>query len=111
MISVIAGNQLFLFITSRPRTSTLGHSSMGKGTPLLGMICFAIRTDPVSRPTSGTSALNFGWVLRYGRGIGLLLMETSVIFSIMIGSTTAGPMVEGLGTGWLGPGGLQTDFL
>ena len=45
MMSVIAGNQLFLFITSRPRMSTLGHSSIGNGTPLLGMICFAIRTD------------------------------------------------------------------
>ncbi len=67
MMSVIAGNQLFLFITSRPRMTTLGHSSIGNGTPLLGMICFAIRTEPVSRPMSGTSALFFGCVLRYGR--------------------------------------------
>ena len=64
MMSVIAGNQLCLFITSRPRTSTLGQSSIENGTPLLGMICLAIRTEPVSRPTSGTSALCFGWVLR-----------------------------------------------
>ena len=64
MISVIAGNQLFSFSTSSPRTTTLGQSSIGNGTPLLGMICLAMRTEPVSRPMSGTSALCFGWVLR-----------------------------------------------
>ena len=67
MIRVIAGNQLFLFRISRPRMTTLGHSSIGNGTPLLGMSAFALVTDPVSRPISGTRAFFLGCVLRIGR--------------------------------------------
>ena len=62
-MSVMAGNQLFSLSVWSPFTSTLGQSSIGNGTPLLGMICLAIRTEPVSRPMSGTSALCFGCVL------------------------------------------------
>ena len=47
--------------------TTLGHSSIGNGTPLLGITCLAIRTDPVSSPISGTSAFFFGCVLSSGR--------------------------------------------
>ena len=67
MMSVIAGNQLFSLRISSPRMTTLGQSSIGNGTPLLGMICFAIRTEPVSSPISGTRAFFFGCVLSNGR--------------------------------------------
>ena len=43
--------------------STLGHSSMGNGTALPGMICFAMRTEPVSMPISGERMRPSGWVL------------------------------------------------
>ncbi len=66
-ISVIIGNQLFLFATSNPFSTTLGQSSIEKGTPLLGMICLAMRTEPVSRPISGVSAFFFGCELSIGR--------------------------------------------
>ena len=56
-ISVMTGNQLFSFAIRNPSITTLGQSSIAKGTPLPGMIFLAIRTEPVSRPTSGDSTL------------------------------------------------------
>ncbi len=85
MISVTAGNQLCLFRISSPRMNTLGQSSIGKGTPLLGMICLATRTEAVSRPMSGTIARFSGCVLSSGILIGLLSMQISVSFSISSG--------------------------
>src|ERR1022692_865849 len=55
-ISVIIGNQLLRLAMVSPFTRTLGQSSMGNGTPLLGMIFLAMRTDPVSRPINGHNA-------------------------------------------------------
>ena len=66
-MSVMAGNQLFRLRISSPRMTTLGHSSIGNGTALLGMMRLPVATEPVSRPINGTSALCFGWVLKYGR--------------------------------------------
>ena len=63
-INVSIGNQLLRFSTSRPRMITLCQSSMLNGTPLLGITCLAMRTEPVSRPINGTSALPSGCELR-----------------------------------------------
>ena len=73
----MAGNQLFLFRISRPRMTTLGHSSIGNGTALLGMMRLPVATDPVSRPISGTSALCFGWLLRI-RQVNRALVEQAL---------------------------------
>ena len=89
--------------------TTLGHSSIGNGTPLLGMICLAMRIDPVSRPMSGTSAFFFGCVLSSGMWIGLLSMIFSVSCSIITGSTTAGAIVEWLSTCSSTPGVSTID--
>ena len=62
-IKVSMGNQLWWLRISSPRKTTLGQSSMGKGTPLLGITFLAIRTEPVSSPMSGTRAFLFGWEL------------------------------------------------
>ena len=61
------GNQLLRFIIESPWINTLGHSSIGNGAPLLGMICFASRTDPVSKPINGDSAFLRAWVLKRGK--------------------------------------------
>jgi len=73
---------------------TLGQSSIRKGTALLGIIFFAIRTEPVSRPISGMSALLSGCVLMPGRCIGLLSRRSSDSLRMSSGSTTAGAMVQ-----------------
>ena len=57
----------FSFSTFKPSSTTLGQSSALKGTPLLAIICFAMRTEPVSRPMSGARAFFSGWLLKYGK--------------------------------------------
>ena len=84
--------------------TTLCQSSMLNGTPLLGMTCLAMRTDPVSRPISGTSALPSGCELSRLRWMGLCGSMTSVSCSIRTGSTTAGAIVEWLSTCCSTPG-------
>ena len=106
MMSVMAGNQLLSFSTSRPRITMLGQSSIGNGTPLLGMICLATRIDPVSSPISGTSARFSGCVLKSGILMGLLSMQISVSFLMSRGSTTLGAIVAWLSTWWSTPGVL-----
>src|SRR6185436_5835634 len=73
---------------------TLGQSSIENGTPLLDMICFAMRTEPVSRPINGASAFFCGWLLRYGKWIGLFGSSRSESCLMSSGSTTAGAMVQ-----------------
>ena len=88
---------------------TLCQSSMGNGTPLLGITCLAMRTDPVSIPMSGTIALPSGCELSRLRWIGLFGSRISVSRSMSTGSTTAGAMVEWLSTCCSTPGVSTTS--
>ena len=89
--------------------TTLGQSSIGNGTPLLGMICFAMRTDPVSRPMSGTSARCFGMRAQERQLDRALGSSMSDSFSISTGSTTDGAIVAWLSTCCSTPGVLTTS--
>ena len=97
-IRVNIGNQLFLFMMRRLSRTTLGQSSMEKGTALLGISFLAKRTDPVSKPASGTRTFFCGCPLTRGRWMGLLGSRTSESFLIRRGSTREGAIVQWLKT-------------
>ena len=103
IIKVIAGNQLFSLRTRKPSSTTLGQSSTENGTPLLDMICLAIRTEPVSSPINGASAVlpqlrSRGRVSRGYMGVGLRDVDADLERSLKL-TVDHGALVQDITAG------------